>query len=867
MGKQLGEYQIRCHRFEDLAHDFQQFSSASFQQQSDWQKLELVSRLLLAKIQSEPEPAFLLPAVLEFIDRVNREQIVSQYTFHSFELWLNHFSSLSFEENYCVRAKIVGKRVQRTDYQILFPIGTGKIYEGSHFVTAHKSPDLDTTIASFWGWMDAFGARVSQGLHIWNVPGGPPSSQIEIQWLFLDLLHPSMFAHLAKTRAALNVTSSDLMTQKAFVRKKTSELLASVDHEREQLAVAILDEAGHFVGDWRSVDVEGVRQLILLVSSCLRWFENQLQLHLIAQFSKERLSVDEFTLALRHLFGCAVKQCEPALEFSMRQAAEVTRFMQHLLGLSQGLDASFEELRLHLMTSHMGTFPSLAELVEEVHGAQLFDAQGQLQENRPAMFRYVERVMQALHSSILAIRKRFETLDVALRTKSEIFGHQPTFLTLSADVEEMRAKMDAYSHLTVVASSGEMKMPVGVVHATDLRKSTLGTVSLRDFCNREEMTIPSYLEVISVIDHHKSSLSTYAPPLAVIADAQSSNTLIARLAFELNDRYSLGGQSREAVQTRSPEELSLAMQGKSLHLAERLLKRSHAAKNASSCYIHPDREFIEYLHFLYGILDDTDLLTKVTTLDLECVAALLNRLKSLAEGHEVELVSLDDLPRNRSFPRRAAQRLLQNEDLYSLYGKVYRHREKEVAESIQRAAMGQLSSFFADTKEQNGCCRVGQTKLFALNIPLYQQKAQECRRTWVHKAEEVYSKNRDIDLHVHMISTVVHGDEVYAGTNQPYDHQDELWIWAASSESGKEHLTWFVSSLQLSPGLKNQAIELIYLGERHAEWVRLFQESFPAMRYQETRHPDARMEMAIVRFQAGILNSRKAMISPFLPSI
>ena len=34
----------------------------------------------------------------------------------------------------------------------------GKIYEGTHFVTAHKSPDLDTTIASFWGWLDAFAA-------------------------------------------------------------------------------------------------------------------------------------------------------------------------------------------------------------------------------------------------------------------------------------------------------------------------------------------------------------------------------------------------------------------------------------------------------------------------------------------------------------------------------------------------------------------------------------------------------------------------------------------------------------------------------------------------------------------------------------
>ena len=49
------------------------------------------------------------------------------------------------------------------------------------------------------------------------------------------------------------------------------------------------------------------------------------------------------------------------------------------------------------------------------------------------------------------------------------------------------------------------------------------------------MGIPSYLEVISVIDHHKSALNTFAPPVAIIADAQSCNTLVAQKAFEIND--------------------------------------------------------------------------------------------------------------------------------------------------------------------------------------------------------------------------------------------------------------------------------------------------------------------------------------------
>src|SRR3989338_4888651 len=124
------------------------------------------------------------PLSIDLFYKIDREGVLTHYTLTSFELWLNQMSGLSFSENFHIRAKIVGKRIDRSDYQAFFPIGMGKVYEGSHFVTAHRSPDLDTTISSFWGWVDAFGARVGDSLHIWNLPGGPPPSQIEIQWIF-----------------------------------------------------------------------------------------------------------------------------------------------------------------------------------------------------------------------------------------------------------------------------------------------------------------------------------------------------------------------------------------------------------------------------------------------------------------------------------------------------------------------------------------------------------------------------------------------------------------------------------------------------------------------------------------------------------
>ena len=57
---------------------------------------------------------------------------------------------------------------------------------------------------------------------------------------------------------------------------------------------------------------------------------------------------------------------------------------------------------------------------------------------------------------------------------------------------------------------------------------------------------------------------------------------------------------------------------------------------------------------MYAILDDTDLLTKVSDRDVICVANLLNRMKSLVEKRHVEIICLDHIPRNAQFAKAAA---------------------------------------------------------------------------------------------------------------------------------------------------------------------------------------------------------------------
>jgi hypothetical protein len=827
----LGDFVIQRSSFKDLDGVFREFETKEFQKLIDRKRSEWVNRVLLELIQKEKEPCFLLAAVLEFIEKVEKEKLLTHYTFTSFELWLNQFSQLSFEENLGIRAKIAGKAIPRSEYELLFPIGMGKVYEGTHFVTAHRSPDLDTTIASFWGWLDAFAARVGSGLHIWNLPGGPPGSQIEIDLIFRDLFGPAVFTHLPKTRNALALTGNDLMTQKHFLRKMPHEGLASIDHSREE-AVVIIDDQGFYLGDWRSVDVEGVRRVMILLAACLRWFENHLHLRLISLFAEETLDKSEMSPAFHRLFDLKIRECEPAQEFTPAQGREVHAFLVEVLGVSRGLESSFAELNHGLAKWGMGHLIAIEDLLAAMEKAELFDRSGKLIENRPRIFLFLRDVVSHLHEAILKIRSRMEQFDIALAIKDKVFHHLPSFVSVRSDVEEIRNKMSSHQFLTVAYPDQGRFYPVGVILATDLMKNILGTVSLRDFCNREEMTIPPYLEVISVIDHHKTSLQTFSPPLAIIGDVQSSNTLVARAACQINDR-------------------------------ERMLQKRMGKEGS---FIDPNREFIEYLHFLYAILDDTDLLTKVTALDVEMVASLLNRLKSLKLHQETEVVHFDDLPRDKEFPKLAAKRLLQNEEMYSLYRRVYQYRETEVEHNIHACVEHKPSHFFADTKEQNGCCRIGQTKIFANNVRLFEKKAAELRRVWLEKAVEVHREHKEIDFHMHMISTIVSAEEVFKGKHGAYEHQDECWIWFSPDEMGTEHLKNFLNAFSVSPGMKHNRAEVEFLGPNAKEFTQIFQESYAEVPRKTAKKIDSALPMAVLRYNAGSLNSRKALISPFLPT-
>jgi hypothetical protein len=860
--KHLGDYVLAKESFPKLDTAWKELKNPTFKALTEHEKFGHVCRMLLNLIEKAPEGAFLLIPVLDFVERIHKDEVLEHFHFNNFELWLNQFSGLTVKENLYIRGKIAGRYVPREIYQVLFPVGMGKVYAGSHFVTAHGSPDLDTTIASFWGWVDAFAARVSEGLHIWNIPGGVPPDQVEIGLLFYKLFGDEVFSQVAKHRTSLSVSGLDLVTQQGVEKKHPQDSVFDIDHEKSSHAVVLVDKEGFYLGEWQSSDVDRVEAVINLLNQCLRWYENSLHVKLISIFASEKLTQKELEKFFELILKMKIKECEPAKDFTTRQGELVDKYLQEVLGVKQGLEctfAQFAKAMAHLL------IPDFQKFIALIDAASVFDKKGKLIEDRATLFSYLAKVIGALENAIYSVRRYVDKLGVALEVKSKVFNLQAHSINYRADLDEIRSKMNNLPYLTVTSSDKNGKtFPIGVIHATELFKTTLGTVSVRDFCNREETKIPAFLDIISTIDHHKSHLLTLQPPVAWITDAQSSNTMVAELSFKITDMYSTGGMTSQEIEKQIKEVQKNLKSPSSYRILRRLLQKSLVAGRKDAFFVSPQREIIEYFHFLYAIFDDTDLLTKVTPLDIHCVASIINRLKSLMARKEVEIIFFDDILHDEHYKKNAAKRILQNDDVYSLYQKIYLQKGKAIEENLRLAAEGKSEFLFSDTKEQNGCCRVGQTKLLGKTFPVYKKYASKLRSKWLEQAELSHEKKSDIDLHLHMISTIPGAEELYDGKSEHHPHQDELWIWIPSTETAVEHLKNFLSSFRLLPQVAGNLMEVEFLGDNGRELKQIFEESFNPIPSKSAKE---KLPIAVLRFTAGTINSRKALISPCLPRL
>lgn len=242
-----------------------------------------------------------------------------------------------------------------------------------------------------------------------------------------------------------------------------------------------------------------------------------------------------------------LEDAEPFKDLSDRQRKHVEDYLKQVLNVSEGLQATIKDMAKGFADIKMTSFETFVKLVQGQLIETLFDKSGELIASRTQLFQTLDQIIQALDEAIHFARRYVDQLKISLDIKTKVFGYKPQHVQEKADVEELRSKMGNSSYLTVTAMDDKGHVPIGVIYASDLYRPILGTVTLRDFSNRDETKVPSYLEVISCVDHHKSHLSNTVPATMYITDAQSSNTKVAELAFMVNDRSSTGGMTKTEI--------------------------------------------------------------------------------------------------------------------------------------------------------------------------------------------------------------------------------------------------------------------------------------------------------------------------------
>lgn len=820
---------------------------------------EIVNRALFEEIKRVETPVFLLPKIVSFITRI--EKHLPTYNLASFEFWLTHYSGISSEERLKIRAKIVGKYVPRGDYQRFFPIGGGARYNGPHYSFAHYSPDLDTTVASFSSFLAAFAAEVGDSRHHWVVPGGAPSS-VEIEIVFRHALGQNVFTALASTHKKAVISSMDLLTQKNMIRKRLSELSYEIDGPRIKKAVVLVDDEGCYLGDWRISDIEAVRGVLTRYLGMISEHRNYFQAGIIALFAKKSLKRVALESFIEKSLNRPLHECVVAREFTSEQRGLLDRFMKRVLFISKGYGCSYGEC-LKSGKEKFG-FDQFIKAIAGLSGKDLFPSGEDVIEDRGVIFNALEEVLRFDQRASDKYMHHLDSLEVALKIKSDVFGLEPNYISHLSDVDEILSQIGDYHHMTVNYEEGGKLFPLGVIRSEDLRAGSFATASWNDFSNPGETDSRSEIQLISFIDHHKMEVKTKKPVTGIVRDAQSSNSIIANLTMEINDIYSSGGMTIEEIDSAIKEQSKNLEEPSQMRILERLLQKKRAMITSGDYFVSYEREILEYTQYLYAILDDTDILTKVTEYDVRVVCQLLNRLKSMMLREEVEIVNFDDLnPENPNFVQNAAKKLLQTNDLYSIYSGVCKAKEEAFDQVVINTVKGFETPFFQDTKVLGGGhVVVSQIKHFVKNNGLLKKKVSDLREIWIAYCKKMAEENPELSLFIFMMTTIASAEELFADAPDVPNYKDELWFWFPEGQKkGAYLLKEFIEEFHKSPVMHDQALEVEFLG-KSGEHERAFAEAI--QRPYQHSHSRFDSAMSVLKVDQKSINSRKAHIAVHL---
>ena len=802
------------------------FQTPEFNNQCQQEQFYTLCRSLHVWIKEQKTPCFLLPKLSAIISAINELKILeSPFRFSNFEMWLILFSDLSDSEKQAVRNKISGISMPRQAYQLLYPIEPGKYHSGAHTTCAHHSPDLDTSVTSFWGWLDSFNAQIGEGMHLWNLPGGLLGKSDS--FIFEKMLGKKGLENIAKARTSLCPLAIDLIDRNCMRLCTGDAHLSKITFSHYEDAIIIVDHQGYFLGQWHKKDLARVEAIFSLLSQTFTWIQRELFSKLVALFANKNPTEADYDTLLKELLS--LRPCDSALSHLCAPKELLEATFMRLFQLNQA-DFSLADLASACEEKkHIFTSTTLQEALTSLNTEKLFQASTGLVKERYEVFGFIQKISTKLETSLRDLQLWCDRIEVGLMIKEDILQIKSHSISVKAELGEVEQALQKLNWICAVYPEKNGRMiPVGVITKEKLAKRCLGTAALRDFSSNQEMEISKRIDVISIVDHHKCHIHSHFAPVAHISNTQACSTLVAELKN------------------------ALLTQGEKI-----------ATKDNLATWISPERIFLQNMSLTLALLDDTDSLKKAGFRDLEAFSSLIN-----------EMLSLNSTTAKLIPSHAEKETILHHPQVKELFQLIDQTRaavlETEIVSAAQ-ASGDHEPSLFRDTKIQNNCARVGQIKLLTQVSEHFAKYKHDLRSTWAARARQLCRSQRNLSLHLQMISTLLKdGEEAPA--------QDELWIWCDQSERGYEHMTHFLRGFRLSEAIQK---ELAWLKSNPNDTGAL---TVTIHASKEAVKPlmdvvcvnfmkcasrvnilDSQEAYITISYRPGTINSRKSLISPYLP--
>lgn len=799
------------------------FHEKAFQEKCQQEQFYCLCNAIHEWIKKQKAPCFLLPKISSLIQSINQQQILeSPFRFANFEMWLLLFSDLTEEEKQECRDKIAGLSIPRQAYQLLYPIEPGKLQTGAHITCAHQSPDLDTSVTSFWGWLDSFHARIGEGMHIWNLPGGTLGRHDRL--IFDKILGEEGLSNFAKARNSLSPLAIDLLQREPMRLVTADAKLSKLTFSHYEDAIVVVDHEGYFLGQWQRKDLARVEAIFSLLSQTFTWIQRELFSRMVAFFTIEEPTKQDFDQLVQEIL--AIHPCDSALCIP----SAPKKFLEETFVRLFGLPSKSFTLSDFASSCEKSIFSSitLQEALDHLRESTLFSEGQKISKASREIFSFIQATNIALEKAFSDLRSWCDRIEVGIIIKEEILNLPSHYISVKAELAEVERMLQKLGWVCAVypEKSGKL-VPVGVITKERLAKRCLGTAALRDFSSSQEIEISKHIDVISIVDHHKCHIHSHFAPVAHISNTQACATLVSELKHTLLRRA-----------------------------------KTLAALQNDEIWISSERIFLQNFALLLAILDDTDRLKKAGDRDLEAVASLLNEILALHEKGSPPLPSHPLL-----------KDVLEHPQIQELFSMLDQRRVACLREEITLASQEPRNndpSLFRDTKIQNRSSRVGQIKLLPQVSSHFMENAENLRLSWAKRAKAICQSQNHLCLHLQMISTL-------SDDKSCQDCPDMLWIWCDGNERGYEHLTHFLRGFKASDAIEKEKAWMkqnpkhksalsvtVYASEKEAKPLKdlvflNFLEDDSRIIIHHAQEPHI-----CISYRAGSINSRKSLISPYL---